>query len=197
MSKVGHIAAVLAISTGTIAAISSGSSAWADAQPIIDLVDDIVPNANVLPNLLSGLNVSPNLSVSPSIICLPQARNNNSIKGDNNQTTTNQANNCTQSAQASTPPPTNGITGYEVVVEMTQCAVDDRTCEATARCPEGKSVTGGGFRLIPGGTDGPTTTANHSFNDNTGSGWFVEVTNLPAGILVFVQAYAVCANATP
>ncbi|MEV4172439.1 hypothetical protein [Nonomuraea sp. NPDC049709] len=191
MHKMGRFAAVLALSAGGAVIGSSGSPALADPHPIIDIVDDVVPNANVLPNLI------PNPNIAPSVLCLPGARNNNSIKGDHNQVTTSQTNNCTQSAQQATTPPTSGVTGYEVVAELTSCAVDDRTCESTARCPEGKSVLGGGFRLFPGGTDGPTTTANHSFSDATGSGWFVEVTNLPAGILVFVQAYAVCANVTP
>ncbi|MGP4102261.1 hypothetical protein [Nonomuraea sp. KM90] len=190
MHKMGKFAAVLALSALSTIVGSSGSSALADPHPIIDIVDDVVPNANVLPNLI------PNPNIAPSVLCLPGARNNNSVKGDHNQVTTSQTNNCTQSAQQATTPPTNGVTGYEVVVGMTQCAANDRTCEATARCPEGKSVTGGGFRLIPGGTDGPTTTANHDFSDATGSGWFVEVTDVP-GQLVFVQAHAICANATP
>ncbi|MFB4282335.1 MULTISPECIES: hypothetical protein [unclassified Nonomuraea] len=113
MNKIGKFAAVLAISASSAVIASSGSPALADPHPIIDIIDDVVPNANVLPNLI------PNPNIAPSVLCLPGARNDNSIKGDHNQVTTSQTNNCTQSAQQTTPtppPPSDGgLTGYEIV----------------------------------------------------------------------------------
>ncbi|MFG6197403.1 hypothetical protein [Nonomuraea sp. JJY05] len=113
----------------------------ADPQPVIDIVDDIVPNTSVLSNLL------PNTNVSPSLVCIPTASNINSVKGNRNQTSNSQTNNCTQSAQTTTPPSNGGLAGYQAI-EGTPFTVAPRTIEnRILTCPAGKVVLSGGYAL--------------------------------------------------
>ncbi|MFI6741222.1 hypothetical protein ACIBI9_50610 [Nonomuraea sp. NPDC050451] len=191
MNSIVKFAAVLAIST--IATVIGGSSspALADGHPVIDIIDDVAPNAEVLSNLL------PNMNVAPSILCIPTASNSNDVKGNNNQTTTNQTNNCTQSTQQTAPPPPDnggdGITGYEVVNGPTDNVPPNSTVALQlAQCPAGKKATGGGFIASGAGNDGTFAIQDNALG--SGSGWVVTVTNTtndPAQ----ARAIAVCVDA--
>ncbi|MEU8365165.1 hypothetical protein AB0C27_55045 [Nonomuraea sp. NPDC048882] len=185
MNKIGKCAAVLAMTVSGALVAGGGSPALADPHPVFDAIDDIVPDAGFLPNL----------SKAASMLCTPGARNFN-VKSDGGRIPIRRIDNCALGAQQNSAPPPDGGPRSETVVEMQDCAAGDRMCAATARCPRGRSATDGGFRLIPGGSRGWTATENHAVNDDAGSGWFVEVTDIPDD-LVFLQVYAVCAYATP
>jgi hypothetical protein len=187
MSKIGRCAAVLAISTAAAVVISSGSPALADPPPLIDIIDNIVPNASILPNL------QPSLNTSPSVLCIPSARNNNSIKGENNQASNNQTNNCTQSAQQTSPPPppNGGLSGYAVYGDNDTCAPGE-TCTVTITCPEGQRVIEGGYTI--GGND--ETFADQAEQEFDGASYTVSARNRDDNG-IGVAARVSCADVAP
>ncbi len=83
---------------------------------------------------------------------------------------------------------TSGITGHEIVLSDTVLVPSGSTANATATCPEGKVVTGGGFKA-----DSPFTFAHSSFPTSDVT-WRVEVKNQGAGPSEKMWAYAVCAD---
>ncbi|MFI6737280.1 hypothetical protein ACIBI9_30520 [Nonomuraea sp. NPDC050451] len=187
MNGMGRLAAILAISSGTAAIGGAGSPAFADPPPIIDIVDDIAPNANVLSHLL------PNLNVSPSIVCIPTAQNTTSITGNNNQTTTNQTNNCTQSAQQTAG---DALRDHQVVVSDPITVGQNSFSDRTQPCPNGKVVLGGGYRITSSEIDRFSDDDIFILADEPtpdGTGWRIFLFNGTGDSLTYVIR-ATCAN---
>ncbi|MFG2987464.1 hypothetical protein ACGFYQ_40700 [Streptomyces sp. NPDC048258] len=131
--------------------------------------------------ILSGL-------ISP-LLCGAVHQNN----GDNNTSHGDQTVNCNQTG-ASTTPPSNGggLTGYIIVPAESQCAEDVFFCFVTANCPEGTSVTGGGFNYDNLGQNAFQVLDNQPTAD--GSGWFVRIQRLSAAPATTLRAHAICAD---
>lgn len=187
MNKMRKFATVLA-ALATVIIGSINSPVAADERPLIDAVDDIVPNADALSNL--DVNLLPNLNISPSVLCLPSAKNTNSVKGNNNQTTSNQVINCTQSVQQTSPTPPNGGTEFVIVSEDVQCGPNPSRCTGVADCPTGTTVVGGGFNVDQGalGLDAPILSSEPGAN---GTSWTVTIDNGATQVDNWV-IYAVC-----
>lgn len=115
----------------------------------------------------------------------------NNVNGDNNQF--NQATSCQQSATTTpTPPPAgNGFSGYQVA---TVAISPTGTTSATAGCPAGKRVLGGGVSADPGGPAGLPWIVRESGPVLNETAWRVSVdvpANSPA---VNGHVYAICAD---
>ncbi|MFI9841603.1 hypothetical protein ACIHFD_31525 [Nonomuraea sp. NPDC051941] len=181
MKKLGWFAAVLAASSGAAVIGSAGSPAFADSNPIIDIIDGISPSTNLLP-----------LNVSPTVLCIPTASNVNSVKGDNNHITTNQTNNCTQSAQQTTPPPPNGgFSGYEVRPAQSDECAPGEVCSVSILCPEGKNLISGYYQAQPGTQAVFLSATNSTATEYDAS--FVNTSQTTATL----SANATCADVTP
>ena len=83
---------------------------------------------------------------------------------------------------ATRPDGSNAISGYEVVSGESPPSGGP----ATAQCPDGKKVLGGGA--------GSTRPMEFSFPTNNNTAWVVGIINDPPG--GSVVAYAICANVT-
>ncbi|MGV9384847.1 hypothetical protein ACWDRB_54180 [Nonomuraea sp. NPDC003707] len=136
MNGMAKLATVLATTATSVFIATSGSTAHADSEPLIDVIDDIIPNASLLPNM----------AVSPTVICIPQ--NTQSLHGDGSSQTNNQS--CTQNAQQSTTSPGNALRDYEVVVGPENTLGPNSINSFAVQCPAGKVVLGGGYTVNSG-----------------------------------------------
>ncbi len=89
-------------------------------------------------------DILPNVSVSPSVLCLPTAQNTSSAHGDRNHLDNNQTINCTQTAQQ-TSSPANALRDYEKVMGPSQALPMGLSAIIVVMCPAGKMALGGGY----------------------------------------------------
>ncbi|MFI7126533.1 hypothetical protein ACIBQ1_12635 [Nonomuraea sp. NPDC050153] len=186
MTGIGKLAVALAFSAGAAVAGGISSPALADGQPVIDFVDNVVPNPKVLSDLL------PNVSVAPSVLCIPTAQNTNSTDGDRNRVGNNQTINCTQSAQQTTSP-ANALRDYEKVTGQPQTLPVGLSNEIVVMCPAGKVALGGGYLIT--GNFPPNTNIDEIIDAPTAAndGWRLQF--LTAGSTQFqVVPFVTCAR---
>jgi hypothetical protein len=86
------------------------------------------------------------------------------------------------------------MSGYEIV-EVTQSCSSQCSASATAFCPAGKKVVGGGGRILNGTSISKWVSSSYPYsNGGTDSGWQITVvsgSNSP-GIVGLFTVYAIC-----
>ncbi|MGR4879257.1 hypothetical protein ACIPUC_07480 [Streptomyces sp. LARHCF249] len=137
-------------------------------------------------DLISALN---NPAVGAA--CLPsgQAGVGNTVNGTQNIT-------CAQSTDQTitnpTPPVDGGVTGHQIVYsELPSFTEPHGTETATATCPAGKTLTGGGF--TKSAELQPTYNGPASLSPNEGT-WRVDVQNPTDSSSLSFRAFAVCVD---
>jgi hypothetical protein len=92
------------------------------------------------------------------------------------------------------PAPQPYTPAYETVTESVTLASSGAHTTIRATCPDGKSVTGGGFSSDRAPNDIVEFLVTSSYPDSDGKTWVIVVGNNGQQVPIQVRVYAICAN---